>query len=297
MNRTSTSQAALAAGIVFSILWPSASTATKIALAGSQPFNICFVRFTCAGIIMVIISHAVLRLRLPRGLEWRRIAIYGLLANTLYLSLYVLAMQQVSAGLGALSVAIAPIVINLGTAVLERRRPGAVTLLSLLVCLAGVALAALPLLRNAMATPAGLGILLVAVIIYSMSVIYFARTDWNDLSLLTISGWQILFGALFIFPLVAWTFRPAANHWVASTWASVLWLAIVVSIVAVRLWLWLVKVDAARSSYWLFLCPVFGFLVSNVFTHEQITGYTLGGMAMVIAGIWWEHQKKRVRGC
>src|SRR6185312_961707 len=277
--------------------WPSASTATKIALAGSQPFNICFVRFTCAGIIMVIISHAVLRLRLPRGREWRSIAIYGLLANTLYLSLYVLAMQQVSAGLGALSVAIAPIVINLGTAVLERRRPGAVTLLSLLVCLAGVALAALPLLRNAMATPAGLGILLVAVIIYSMSVIYFARTDWNDLSLLTISGWQILFGALFIFPLVAWTFRPAANHWVASTWASVLWLAIVVSIVAVRLWLWLVKVDAARSSYWLFLCPVFGFLVSNVFTHEQITGYTLGGMAMVIAGIWWEHQKKRVRGC
>lgn len=246
---------------------------------------------------MVIISHAVLRLRLPRGLEWRRIAIYGLLANTLYLSLYVLAMQQVSAGLGALSVAIAPIVINLGTAVLERRRPGAVTLLSLLVCLAGVALAALPLLRNAMATPAGLGILLVAVIIYSMSVIYFARTDWNDLSLLTISGWQILFGALFIFPLMALTFRPAANHWVASTWASVLWLAIVVSIVAVRLWLWLVKVDAARSSYWLFLCPVFGFLVSNVFTHEQITGYTLGGMAMVIAGIWWEHQKKRVRGC
>ena len=291
MNRTSTSQAALAAGIVFSILWPSASTATKIALAGSQPFNICFVRFTCAGIIMVIISHAVLRLRLPHGLEWRRIAIYGLLANTLYLSLYVLAMQQVSAGLGALSVAIAPIVINLGTAVLERRRPGAVTLLSLLVCLAGVALAALPLLRNAMATPAGLGILLVAVIIYSMSVIYFARTDWNDLSLLTISGWQILFGALFIFPLVALTFRPAANHWAASTWASVLWLAIVVSIVAVRLWLWLVKVDAARSSYWLFLCPVFGFLVSNVFTHEQITGYTLGGMAMVIAGIWWEHQK------
>jgi drug/metabolite transporter (DMT)-like permease len=70
-----------------------------------------------------------------------------------------------------------------------------------------------------------------------------------------------------------------------------LWLAIVVSIVAVRLWLWLLKVDASRSSYWLFLCPVFGFLISNVFTHEPITGYTLGGMAMVIAGIWWEHQK------
>jgi drug/metabolite transporter (DMT)-like permease len=291
MNRTETRRTALAAGVVFSILWPSAATATKIALAGSQPFNICLVRFSCAGMIMVIISHLVLGLRLPRGREWRQIAIYGLLANTLYLSLYVVAMQQLSAGLGALSVAIAPIFINLGTAALEKRRPGAVTLLSLTVCLAGVAVAAWPLLRNSMATPAGLGILLVAVSIYAGSVIYFARTDWKDLSLLTISGWQILFGALFIFPLVAYTFRPNANHWVAGTWASVLWLAIVVSIVAVRLWLWLLKVDASRSSYWLFLCPVFGFLISNVFTHEPITGYTLGGMAMVIAGIWWEHQK------
>src|SRR5215469_2774029 len=207
MNRTSSRRTALAAGIVFSILWPSASTATKIALAGSQPFNICFVRFGCAGIIMVIFSHLILGLRLPRGREWRKLAVYGLLANTLYLSLYVLAMQQLSAGLGALSVAMAPIFINLGAAMLDKRRPGKVTLLSLLVCLAGVAVAAWPLLRNAMATPAGLAILLVAVVIYAASVIYFARTDWNDLSLLTINAWQIIFGALFIFPLVAVTYR------------------------------------------------------------------------------------------
>lgn len=243
---------------------------------------------------MVIICHLILRLRLPKGREWRSIAIYGLLANSLYLSLYVLAMQQVSAGLGALSVAIAPIVINLGTSFLDKRKPGAVTVFSLVICLAGVTVAAWPLIRNSMATPAGLGILMVAVVIYSMSVIYFARTDWRGLSLLTISGWQILFGALFIVPLVAVTYRPAANHWVASTWTGVLWLAIVVSIVAVRLWLWLLKADAARSSYWLFLCPVFGFLISAVFTHEPLTGYTFSGMALVIAGIWWEHQKKQL---
>src|SRR6185312_3790421 len=166
MNPTSTPRAALAAGIVFSILWPSASTATKIALAGSQPFNICLVRFSCAGIIMVVICHLILRLRLPRGREWRSIAIYGLLANSLYLSLYVLAMQQISAGLGALSVAIAPIVINLGTSFLDKRKPAAVTVFSLVICLAGVTIAAWPLIRDSMATPAGLGILMVAVVIY-----------------------------------------------------------------------------------------------------------------------------------
>src|SRR5579872_2045043 len=118
--KATSGQTAVAAGIIFSILWPSASTATKIALSKSQPFNICLVRFTCAGLIMILLSHLILKLRLPKGREWRSIALYGLLANTLYLGLYVVAMQQVSAGLGALSVAIAPIFINLGGAILDK---------------------------------------------------------------------------------------------------------------------------------------------------------------------------------
>ncbi len=294
MNGKSRQQTALAAGIVFSILWPSASTATKIALTDSQPFTICLVRFICAGIIMIIISHLILRQKLPQGRVWRALAIYGLLSNTLYLSLYVVAMQHVSAGLGSLSVATAPIFINLITAMLDRRRPGMVTLLSLVICLAGVTLAAWPLLRNSTATPGGLSLLLLGMISYSLSVIYFARTNWNGLPLLSINGWQILFGALFLVPFLALTWRADANHWTPDTWAAVLWLAIVVSIVAVRLWLWLLKVDAARSSFWLFLSPVFGFVISAIFTHEPVTAYTFAGMALVIAGIVWENRTTKV---
>jgi drug/metabolite transporter (DMT)-like permease len=293
MKGMSRQQTALAAGIVFSVLWPSASTATKIALTNSQPFTICFVRFVCAGAIMIIISHLIRRQALPKGRIWGSLAIYGLLANTLYLSLYVVAMQHVSAGLGSLSVATAPILINLITAMLDRRRPGTITLLSLVICMTGVTLAAWPLLRNSTATLAGLGILMLGMISYSLSVIYFARTNWNGLSLLTINSWQILFGALFLLPLLALTYRSDANHWTRDTWASVLWLAVIVSIVAVRLWLWLLKVDVARSSFWLFLCPVFGFVISAIFTHEPLTGYTFGGMALVITGIWWEQKHHR----
>jgi drug/metabolite transporter (DMT)-like permease len=73
---------------------------------------------------------------------------------------------------------------------------------------------------------------------------------------------------------------------------SILWLAIPVSIGAVQLWLYLLKEDATRASFWLFLCPVFGFLIANVVTHEPITGYTVGGMALVIGGIWWQNAKR-----
>jgi drug/metabolite transporter (DMT)-like permease len=282
----------LAMGLLFSILWASASTATKIGLQVLQPFTICVVRFFLAGVVMIIISHLFLRQRLPKGKEWGRIAIYGLLANTIYLGFYVIAMRQVSAGLGSLAVATSPVFINLISAVFLRERLRPVTLFSLLLCMTGVVLAAWPLLRNSSATPAGLLLLLVSMVAYSISVLYFSRTSWNGLTRLTINGWQVLLGGVFLLPVMAWVYVPALNTWNIKAFGAVSWLALVVSVSAVSLWLYLLHQDAQRSSFWLFLCPVFGFILSNIFTHEPLTLFTLAGMLLVLGGIYWQQVKK-----
>jgi len=240
---------------------------------------------------MLSISHLIMRKRLPQGREWGQIALYGLLTNSIYLGLFVLAMQQVSPGLGTLGVATNPVFINMLSAIFLRQRLRAATMLSLLLCAAGVVLAALPLLRNSTATPAGLLILLAGMVAYSIGVFYFSRLQWNELHLLTINGWQVLMGGVFLLPLAALTYKPMLNTWNSSSIGGILWLAIPVSIGAVQLWLYLLREDAARASFWLFLCPVFGFLIANVVTHEPITAYTIGGMALVIFGIWWQSGK------
>jgi len=245
---------------------------------------------------MLLISHVVLRQRLPRGREWGHIALYGLLSNSIYLGLYVFAMRQVSAGLGSLAVATNPLFINLLTAIFLRQRLSASTLFCLLLCMAGVTLAAWPLFRNSTATPTGLLTLLAGMITYSVSVFYFSRIPWNGLSLLAINGWQVLMGGAFLLPLGAIVYRPELNAWDIRAMGAILWLAIPVSIAAVQLWLYLLKKDAARSSFWLFLCPVFGFALSNIFTHEPITGYTIAGMALVIGGIYWQQRMATSRG-
>ena len=279
--------------MAFSILWSSASTATKIGLQVVQPFSICIVRFFLAGVLMIGISHAILRQRLPKGREWLQIAIYGLLANTIYLGLYVIAMRQVSAGLGSLAVATNPVFINLISAIFLRERLRPVTVFSLLLCMTGVVIAAWPLLRNSSATPLGLILLLVSMVAYSISVLYFSRVPWNGLSRLTINGWQVLLGGLFLLPVVAFVYSPALNTWNFKAFGAISWLAIPVSIAAVQLWLYLLHEDAERSSFWLFLCPVFGFILSNIFTHEPITFYTIAGMILVIAGIYWQQRVKK----
>lgn len=280
------------AGLVFAILWSSASTATKLGLQAVQPLAICITRFFLAGALMLGIAHGILRSRLPQGGEWGQLAVYGLLNISIYLGLYVVAMQHVSPGLGSLSVATNPVFINLISVIFFRQSIKLYTILSLLLCSAGVVLAAWPLLQNSSATPGGLLILLVSMLAYSAGVLYFARRPWNDLSMLVINGWQTLLGGIFLLPFAAFTYDASHNTWNFRSIGAVLWLAIPVSIGAVQLWLYLLRDNAAKASFWLFLCPVSGFLIAHFAMGEPIGLYTISGMALVLAGVWLVQSKK-----
>jgi probable blue pigment (indigoidine) exporter len=282
------------AGLLFAILWSSASTATKIGLQSAQPFVICIARFFLAGGVMLVISHMVMGKRLPRGREWKQVAIYGLLNISLYLGIYIVSMQEVSPGLGSLAIATNPVFISLMSSLFFRQRLRGITLISLLLCSTGVVLAAWPLLQNSLATPWGIGLLMISMLIYSIGVLYFSRQQWNDLHILTINGWQTLLGGVFLLPVAALTFHPAKNAWDMRFAGSVLWLAIPVSIMAVQLWLFLLRDNAVKASFWLFLCPVSGYVIANTMMHEPIGLFTISGMALVIGGLYLVQRKKNV---
>ena len=176
------------AGLFFAVLWSSASTATKIGLQSAQPFVICIARFFLAGIVMLLIAHVLMGKRLPRGREWKQLAIYGLLNISIYLGVYIVAMQEVSPGLGSLAIATNPVFISLMTSLLFRQRLQPVTITSLILCSTGVVLAAWPLMHQSMATPFGISLLMGSMLVYSIGVLYFSRQQWSDLHILTING-------------------------------------------------------------------------------------------------------------
>lgn len=279
-------------GLGFSILWPSAAVATKFGLQVAQPFVICITRFFTAGTLMLLIAHGLMRKRLPQKNEWKQLAIYGLLNISLYLGLYVQAMQHVSAGLGSLAIATNPVLINLMAALIFGHRIRFITVISLILCMGGVLLAAWPLFKNSYATPGGIAILMSCMIIYSAGVIYFSKQSWSDLHILTINGWQTLLGGLFLLPLALITYNSNKNVWGFKLAGSVLWLAIPVSIIGVQLWLYLLKDNAVKASFWLFLCPVFGFLIASALMHEPIGVFTVCGMLLVLIGLYLVQKNK-----
>ena len=283
------------AGVLFALLWSSAAAATKIALQSAQPFVIAVARFFIGGAGMLIFVHLIWRKRLPQKKEWLAVSIYGLLNISLYLGLYVVAMQEVSAGLGSMAVAVNPVLISILSAVLFDHKMGVKHWLSLLLCSAGVVVAAWPLLQNSFATVHGILIVLVSMLAYSVGAIYFSRTKWNDLHILTINGWQTLIGGVLLLPALLLSYKAELNRFDIDFFGPVLWLAVPVSIAAVQLWLWLLKRNAVTASYWLFLCPVFGFMIAAISLNEPISLYTIAGVLLVSVGLYLVQKKRAVR--
>ncbi|SKB96861.1 EamA-like transporter family protein [Parapedobacter luteus] len=282
------------AGVVFAILWASASAATKIGLQSAQPFVIAIARFAIASAIMLGIAHLVMRQPLPSGkTHWQQLFIYGLFNVSLYLGLYVLAMEEVSAGLGTLFVATNPVLIMLINTLWYRQPVSLSSILSFVLCIAGMLLAAYPLFETSYATWLGIGILFLSMLAYSVGAIYFARRKWDGLHILTINGWQTLIGGVCLLPCLFLSFEYSANTFDVRWWSAVLWLAIPVSVFAVLIWLYLLRDNPIKASAWLFLCPIAGFAIAAILMKEPLSWHTLGGVLLVIAGLYLVQRMRR----
>ena len=273
------------AGLCFAALWGSGSVATKLGIKTAQPLLLINVRFILAALLMLFISFLINRDRLPRKDEWRSLLICGVLNMVIYPSAFVFAMKNVTAGIGTLASATCPLIIIILNAVWLSQKITSHVWKGLIIGLIGVAIAIYPLLLNAHATPFGVALLTFSMLCYSLGTVYYQSINWT-LPRLNINGWQVLFGSIILLPFTFFFYEEKMNNFVPTFWYSVLWLVIPVSIIAVQLWLYLLKVEPLKASLWLYLCPIFGFIFSTIFTNEPITTYTTIGTIFVIGGLY-----------
>lgn len=280
-------------GILFAALWASASVATKFGVAAADPLVLATTRFFIAGITMLTYAYLLAPTgnRLPKGNEWKQLLIFSVLNTTLYLGAFVLAIKHISAGIGSLSTATNPLFIMVLSAIWLKRKLNKSEIAGVVLGLFGVALACYPLLLKSYATMEGLLILLVGMISVSAATVYYASIKWT-LSNIVINGWQVLMGGCVLSPFMLLTSDVKNSHLNSVFWLSVFWLIVPVSIIALQLWFYLVKLDAVKASLWIFLCPLFGFAYSYFLLGEPITWHTFVGTGLVIAGLALAQQEK-----
>ena len=280
------------AGLLFAMLWASASAAGKFGIQSVEPLLLFTIRFLSAGMLMLVYAHLFQKKELPQRTQWMPLVVFGLLNTTLCLGFYITALQQVSAGIGGLAPSVNPLFITVLSGVWMGSKVKPVQWISIALGLAGILLATYPLLQNSTATLQGISLMLLSMLCYSVGTIYYAKTRWQ-LSALVINGWQVLIGGLLLLPFCFLLHKTDfKNHFDTRFWKAEAWLVIPVSVVAVQLWLYLLKINAAKASLWLFLCPIFGFVYAAVLLHEDITSYTVAGTALVIAGLYLGQRNK-----
>lgn len=278
-------------GISFAALWSSAGAASKIGILSVEPLVLTNLRFFLAMTLMLGYAHFIQKNRLPKGKEWQQLAIYGFLNVTVYLGFFFIAMKHISAGIASLSTATNPIIISILTAVWLSRPIKFAESLGLFFGIIGIGIATYPLLKNSYADVQGLLLVSVSMIAYSVGTVYYAAQKWT-LPLLVINGWQLLLGGLFMLPFTFFMSDWSKNTYDLRFYGSLLWLSIVVSIGAVQLWLYLLKIDPVKASLWLFLCPIFGFGFAAILLNEPITIYTVMGTFCVIVGLYLAQREK-----
>lgn len=275
-------------GVLFAMLWASASVATKFGVLSVPPLFLGNVRFFIAGSVLLLFSYFNNRQsthRLPTKSEWKHLAVFGFLNTTLYLGLYVYAMKYTAAGIGSLAVSTNPLLIVLISNWLMGRKASVKEWLCIFLGIAGIAIASYPLLESSYTNFTGLFILGLSMIAVSFASVYYAKVKW-DLSNILINGWQVTLGGIFLLPFTLIFTDMNAVVLDHRFWFSVLWLSLAVSVVGLICWFYLLRIDTVRASFWLFLCPFFGFLYALILMNEPITIYTITGTILVIFGLY-----------
>ncbi|RXK48789.1 DMT family transporter [Aquirufa rosea] len=277
----------LLAGILFSILWSSAAVATKLGIQSVHPFILANFRLIVAGISLLLFSYLFsFKNRLvPNGKEIKQLALFGLLNSTLYLGAFVLAIKYISPGIGSLATATNPLFITLFSALFLQKKPSSKDLISLMLGLTGILIASFPQVHLEGEVGKGLLILIAGIMTVSLATVYYVQTSWS-LNALVINGWQVFLGGIFLLPFTLYFADFDQANFDLRFFLSAAWLIFPVSILAIRLWFYMIDKDPIAASMWIFLCPVFGYLFAYFFSAEPISIFTIVGTLMVMLGLY-----------
>lgn len=210
--------------------------------------------------------------------------VFGLFNTALYLGIFIIALQYVAAGITTLAIALNPLLISILSALFMGRKVAAKEWISIFIGMIGVAVATYPLLQTNYATWGGVLLIALCMVMYSIGSVYYASVPWK-LQRLVINGWQVLLGGFMLLPF-AFVLSKHENNFDTNFWVSLIWLVVPVSVIAVQLWLRLLRNDAVRASIWLFLCLVFGLMYAVILLHEPFSWFTLAGLVLVTGAIY-----------
>jgi len=257
----------------------------------TAPLAVPAFRFLLAGLVLAGVALAS-EGRIPRpqtGSEWGIVTGLAVTGIFIYALCFFYGLKYITAGRGALVVALNPVLIALAAWFFGQERMTPRKLAGVVIAMTGCLTVVgngdpLALLQGAVGT--GEWLILGCALCWT-AYTFIGRGATKTLSPLAATLWASLLGALLLGITALVQGGNELAEWSWRVWASVLFLAIGGTALAFTWFADGVKqLGAARASIFINLVPVFAVLQAAVLLNERLGLAVLTGGLLVIAGVW-----------
>ncbi len=275
--------------LVANVVYGTSYVVTRVVLADVPPAMLALLRVLIGAAVLVPLSLGS-RVRLGRR-EHARIAAMGVIGFAAAFALGHWGLARSTATNAALLITVEPLaLVLLGPLLLgERlRRSDAV---GATLALAGATLVivnGIPGLTHALLPWWRGDVLLVLAGLAYAAYSFLGRPILKHRPALPVTAHSILWGLPGLVPLVALEWLDGQRPvFTGAAVAGILYLSVVITALGYLVWNWaLERVAAARAGIFINLQPVVGALLGVVFLGEGVSGFTVAGGALVVAGLF-----------
>ncbi len=277
---------ALAFALVYAI-WGSTYLAIRVVVASVPPAASAGVRFTAAGVLLLLYARLTGRVIAVSRQDALSLAIVGFFLLVCGNGLVVWAEQFVASGLAALMVATMPLWLAVMSAALPRgERLPPTGWAGVVLGFVGLAVLLWPKIGpKASGDLGGEAALLLAPLCWSIGSLYSKRMPVTVAPLVA-TGWEMLFGGAILSIIAAAggefsRFAPTRDGWLALGY-----LVIFGSCVAFTAFVWLLHhVPAAKVATYAYVNPVIAVLLGWLLLDESLTSSMLVGTPIIVAAV------------
>jgi drug/metabolite transporter (DMT)-like permease len=274
--------------LVLCLIWGSTWLFIKIGLTDLPPLTFAGIRFVIASLILFTIIW-VRRLRLPRNRnDWWLLALTGFLSFSLNYGLLFWGEQYISSGLAALLQATIPAFgLVIAHFYLPDERMTLAKIAGIILGVAGVGI----VFSNQLTVAGTLALAgCVALVLSSLFVAYsnvLIKARGKALDPAIISAGQMVFGLIPLLLIgIPLEGNPFSFRWTLMAIVSLLYLALVGSVIAFLLYYWMMRnMDVTKSMLIALVTPVVAVLLGMLVLEEELSWRTVVGGAMIMSGI------------
>jgi len=286
---------ALNFGLVY-VLWGSTYLAIRVAVEHIPPAMMGATRFLIGGAVMLAWCAFTGRNIKVSSLDFRRVALIGVLLLVGGNVGVAWAEKTVPSGLTALIVAIVPIwVAVIETFVLRGERLKARGFLGLLMGIAGLVVLLWPKLN---AGAVGRGVLFGALILVGASLSWATGSVLSrrwDLKVdpFSATGWEMLIAGVVNLGIALALGDHHTVVWTARGIGAIAYLITAGSLIGLTAYIWLLNhVPTAKVATYAYVNPIVAVLLGWLVLNEQVDAFIAAGTVVILASVWLVNTSK-----